>query len=133
MSIRTKTFRAEASRTTSARSERQSDGSRWSPSAVSFTETFASSPSAEIAASASWYAAAIDSADSGREISSPSTSTVARMPAALSSATTRRASSRVGPAMYGAETLRTTPRGTTGSTRATAWSNSLTGGDPIRA
>jgi hypothetical protein len=39
------------------------------------------------------------SASSGFVTSSPSTSTVARMPSAFTSATTRRASSSVGPAM----------------------------------
>ena len=57
-------------------------------------------------------------------ISSPSTSIVARLPAAFSAATVRRASSSVEPAMYGAETRFTTDRGTAGRTEATARSKS---------
>ena len=80
-----------------ATSERQRSRSRWSPNPVSLIERLASRPSAPIAPSASWYARASASASSARVISSPRTSTVARMPWALSPrrpAVRRRASIR---------------------------------------
>ena len=126
MSSRTNVPRSPASATSPKTSSRHSASSSLSPKPVSLIEMFASRPSSEIAASASRYARAIASASSGRAISSPSTSTVARMPSALSDATTRRASASVEPAMYGDATRRTTDRGTAGSTRTTARSNNLT-------
>jgi hypothetical protein len=99
MSMRTKLPRAAASTVSASRFSRQTSGESFSPSPVSFTETFASSPSRSIVSKTSWYAPARARVSSTCVISSPRTSTVASFPAWFAARTTVTASASSGPAM----------------------------------